>query len=308
MICPPAKQSAVVDYYSSRRHVAGIADLLDFTPCDLWPLIRGRTLWIVGDSHTYDLYHAVACLMLDFWDYNYQGARPIDGEEAAFEALSEHVVHSKPPECLPLAEGTMICHFRVNHGQILVGHGLPLLERMGGPTDIALLNFGAWHGSGDGPEFRKLVEDFRDAVADRAGRLPRLIWKEMVPTHYDQQHGLYPGGEPPYECKPLHVALQDDGTLAPTDDWSQIIIEQGQQNRVVREVFAGTDIGMTSFWNATVEMWDFHRDISDGRGHECSHYCFGGVPQVWVYHAYKAISEAHWSPVRTQSSTAGLQE
>ena len=34
------------------------------------------------------------------------------------------------------------------------------------------------------------------------------------------------GGEPPYECKPLHVALQDDGTLAPTDDWSQIIIEQ----------------------------------------------------------------------------------
>ena len=77
--------------------------------------------------------------------------------------------------------------------QILVGHGLPLLERMARPSDIALLNFGAWHGSGDGPEFRKLVEDFRDAVADRAGRLPRLIWKEMVPTHYDQQHGLYPG-------------------------------------------------------------------------------------------------------------------
>ena len=40
MICPPAKQSAVVDYYTSRRHVSGIADLLDFTPCDLWPLIR----------------------------------------------------------------------------------------------------------------------------------------------------------------------------------------------------------------------------------------------------------------------------
>ena len=77
--------------------------------------------------------------------------------------------------------------------QILVGHGLPLLERMGRPTDIALLNFGAWHGTGDGPEFRQLVEDFRDAVADRAGRLPRLVWKEMVPTHYDQHHGLYPG-------------------------------------------------------------------------------------------------------------------
>ena len=40
MICPPAKQSAVVEYYTSRRHVGGIADLLDFTPCDLWSLIR----------------------------------------------------------------------------------------------------------------------------------------------------------------------------------------------------------------------------------------------------------------------------
>ena len=73
--------------------------------------------------------------MLDFWDYNFQGARPIDGEEAAFEALSEHVVHSKPPECLPLAEGTMICHFRVNHGQVRApgpgnahGHGLLMMQ------------------------------------------------------------------------------------------------------------------------------------------------------------------------------------
>ena len=88
--------------------------------------------------------------------------------------------------------------------QILVGHGLPLLERMSRPRDIALLNFGAWHGSGDGPEFRKLVEEFRDAVADRAGQLPRIVWKEMVPTHYDQQHGLYPG-------RPATPALRKHG-------------------------------------------------------------------------------------------------
>ena len=51
---------------------------------------------------------------------------------------------------------------------------------------------------------------------------------------------------------------------------------QGTHNKVAREAFQGTDIAMTSFWNATVEMWDFHRDVVDGRGHECSHYCFGG--------------------------------
>ncbi len=28
----------------------GAKDLLELTPCDLFPYIRGRTLWLVGDS------------------------------------------------------------------------------------------------------------------------------------------------------------------------------------------------------------------------------------------------------------------
>ena len=39
--------------------------------------------------------------------------------------------------------------------------------------------------------------------------------------------------------------------------------------RVAREVFAGTDIAMTACWNATLELWDYHRELADGRGHEC---------------------------------------
>jgi hypothetical protein len=31
---------------------------LTFTPCDLWPLIRGRTLWLVGDSQMLDFFKA----------------------------------------------------------------------------------------------------------------------------------------------------------------------------------------------------------------------------------------------------------
>ena len=87
------------------------------------PLCRGRTLWLIGDSHTYDLFHSVACLMLDFWDYTFQGSFPTNGEEQAFEDMAQHVVHSKPPECLPLLEGTLVCHFRVNHGQVAPNQG-----------------------------------------------------------------------------------------------------------------------------------------------------------------------------------------
>ena len=72
-------------------------------------------------------------------------------EAEAFAAMQKHVQHSKPPECIPLLEDTMVCHFRVNHGQVFLGHALPLLERMAKPTDIAIVNFAHWHGSARSP-------------------------------------------------------------------------------------------------------------------------------------------------------------
>ena len=74
-----------------------------------------------------------------------------------------------------------------------MGHALPILERMSQPSDIAVVNFGAWHGSGEGPEFPELMRTFADAVAEKKERMPHIVWKEMVATHYDQQQGLYPG-------------------------------------------------------------------------------------------------------------------
>ncbi len=49
MICPKEKQASVAEYYTS-KDVTGFRDLAEFSPCNLWPLIRGRTLWIVGDA------------------------------------------------------------------------------------------------------------------------------------------------------------------------------------------------------------------------------------------------------------------
>ena len=145
MICPKERQASVAAYYSSRE-VAGFKEIVDFSPCSLWPLIRGRTLWVVGDSHSYDFFHAVTCFLLDLWDYNFKGSFPMAEEAEAFAAMEKHVQHSKPPECIPLLEGTMVCHFRVNHGQVFLGHALPLLERMALPSDIAIVNFAHWHG------------------------------------------------------------------------------------------------------------------------------------------------------------------
>ena len=52
------------DFACRDKDVPGFAEMLRFSVCDLWPLIKGRTLWIMGDSHSYDLFHAVGCLVL----------------------------------------------------------------------------------------------------------------------------------------------------------------------------------------------------------------------------------------------------
>ena len=43
MICSPQKQADILEYYRSRRHIPGFAELLSFTPCELWPVIRSAS-------------------------------------------------------------------------------------------------------------------------------------------------------------------------------------------------------------------------------------------------------------------------
>lgn len=84
--------------------------------------------------------------------------------------------------------------------QVFMGHALPVLERMTEPSDIAVVNFAAWHGAGANPYLKELFQSLAHRVEERRAQLPHIIWKEMVPTHWDQQHGLYEGAS--------HVHLQ----------------------------------------------------------------------------------------------------
>lgn len=50
---------------------------------------------------------------------------------------------------------------------------------------------------------------------------------------------------------------------------NELLTEGGAHNKAAREIFAGSDIIMTESWNATVELYEYHRELADGRGHEC---------------------------------------
>ena len=298
MLCSPEQRDAILKYYMASEKQGVFGPLLTFSPCDLWPAIRGRSLWVVGDSHSYDLFHALACLLGGLWDYQFSGPLPVETEGPALEAMAKHVARYRHPECLTLLENTLVCFLRVNHGHVLLGHALLILSRIAQPGDVAVVNFAQWHGAVITAEYLGLLREFRKVVEEGAGTLPHMVWMEATPKHYMQQHGHFPGGEPPYECSPLHVELQADGTIVATDDWSDIVVQGGSYNKAAREVFGGSDIVMTQFWNSTVEVWIGHRLMQDGRGQECAHHCFLGVPSVWAYHLFLAIRDAPWSPLR----------
>lgn len=53
-VCPHEDQDRLLQHFLDRAangsHWA--ANMLQMTPCDVWPFIRGRTVWLMGDSIT----------------------------------------------------------------------------------------------------------------------------------------------------------------------------------------------------------------------------------------------------------------
>lgn len=105
---------------------------------------RGRTLWLVGDSHMVDLFRALACAAGSFWDYNFKGVFPMAAEKVALDAMAEHVAHSTGPECLPLLEGTLVCLMRVNHGEVSTCAMRPVILVSPGPRTPVKKKSGIW--------------------------------------------------------------------------------------------------------------------------------------------------------------------
>ena len=53
-VCPHDDQDRLLQHYLDRAHGGSkwAANMLQLTPCDLWPFIQGRTVWLMGDSIT----------------------------------------------------------------------------------------------------------------------------------------------------------------------------------------------------------------------------------------------------------------
>lgn len=135
--------------------------MLRFSPCELYTYLRGRTLWLIGDSHTKNFYPAMRCFMLDFFQHSV-GECAATTDAALQEQLQRVALYppkqkslkaTSPPRCVALVGGGRICMVQAVRGEQLVSDNpqaapgvLQLLhQRLASPEDIFLVGFGRWY-------------------------------------------------------------------------------------------------------------------------------------------------------------------
>lgn len=118
------------------------------------------------------------------------------------------------------------------------------------------------------------------------GPFPRLLWQETPPQHFTSPTGEYlrdGGTKPPYVCQEIgagHVKVLDDNTVQVDSADYSFAAAGGWRNSIANPIMQQHHVPIIHHWNASLPLWDFHRD--NGKGLECTHYCLPSAPQVWV--------------------------
>eukprot|EP00877_Chromochloris_zofingiensis_P014357 jgi/Chrzof1/9175/Cz03g38220.t1 len=162
--CSALQQRKTLSYATQ----LGTAASLQLSPCDLWPYLKGRTLWLIGDSHFKVLYKAFKCFLIDFWDHTMCQASTDPTLVSQLNNLPQRPGES---QCIHMPGGTRICLVHnvlgtslLNNQNVAYGGLLPMLrQKFASRNDIFIVNFGVWHGKGlpnEGrPAFQKALTE-----------------------------------------------------------------------------------------------------------------------------------------------------
>lgn len=263
-------------------------EILTSTPCDLFQLLRGQTIWVVGDSQSLDFSKALHCFLHEFWDLKLHN---ISSKEPQYAPLLKQL---QSAQCGNLVGSTRICYMRADKPHTVLDLIIPILMGIGFSNDLLLLNVGLHFSPHYEIELQKIAEVFQD----QGSTLPKLLWVDTPPQHFLTEFGEFPKdfGRPPHKCwyigkysKRDPLTLTKDHQLTTTDPKYQSVVEGGWRNIISRAVMAAADIPVLQIWNESTALWNYHRD--NGAGWECTHYCFPSAPQVWVYHLLVKLRE-----------------
>lgn len=278
-LCTPRDSEWLVTTYVKRNWT----QLLTLTPCDFWPFLEGRTLWIMGDSQSLDLYKALKCFLYEFWDLDHEEA-PVANDPELSAILSEYLT----PSCVAMPGRTRLCYVRVDPADYMLQHILPAFPRFGSSRDLLVANFGLHHGDRD--VYQERLQEFAHYVEANRRKLPAIYWQQTTPQHFTGFHGEYPGGKPPFECHAIPgLELQPDGTLTTDREEDAVLLQGGWRNQMAAEELQQVGVTIVPSYNETVPLYYYHRD--NGKGWECTHFCFPSAQQTWVFALYRAFVE-----------------
>ena len=259
----------------------GRSDILTFTPCDLWPHIVGRTVWFSGDGTMEDMVKAFECFMYEFL------AKPVKWREPMkLNAVQQNRLGILRVDCLNFIEDTRMCYVRCDVALCQLNHVLPFLAVSSKTTDLYVANFGLQFD----PDYINRLSDFAGQLKVQQNKLPQVVWKDTVPTHYSNPLGDFYGGNPPHTCAPLGGGYKNlwhspEGHLETWDPALDALLYGGTRNHASTQMLTAVSVPVISVYNQTVPLWQYHRDG------ECTHYCFPSAPEIGVYGLFAILEK-----------------
>ncbi|WIA13627.1 hypothetical protein OEZ85_007191 [Tetradesmus obliquus] len=281
--------------------------MLQLTPCDLWPYLRGRTLWVIGDSMAKDLYRALRCFLIEFQDLKTYHA----SNNYTAMSLLANIPGNGQPWCAHMMHDTRLCQIHAVQGHLLAeswqqdkqsGPGvLPvLLESVAQPEDIFVVHVGLWHRRSRPQVYDSHLHALGRLYSNQKSKFPHWLFMETPKQHFDSPDGDFEEDwvgvrSGPFTCQPVQgVTLSADGSAAAaaagSSEHAAAVVRGTWRNEAVQAIL-GKQYGMPvlPIYNSTVTAWEYHRNNLQGK--ECSHYCFPSAPQLWVWTLKKALDE-----------------
>ena len=285
-VCAEWEQKKVIKHMVDRAkaHAPGMEEMLTLTPCDLWPWLRGRTLWLVGDSMMQQMTKAAICFMYEFWDLE---IKSLDNVTKAAGLYQDYLGEF----CIEMPEETRICHLRVNTVDNLTQRVLPNFRKFTGkPSDVIVVNVGIWYSIPS--QYETDMAHFAGYYSAHKYELPFMLWRDTAAQHF-----ATPTGEfglrlaIPFVCKPLNVTLQDDNLLMPQEQCdaaaARDIVQGGFRNRIANPIISSLGMPIIQTWNLSVPLWEYYHHVAE-KG-DCTHSCHPSGYQVWLYQLHAAM-------------------
>lgn len=307
--CNEQQIAKTLDYAKS----LGGGGAFRLSPCDLVRYLRGRTLWLIGDSHTKILYRSLQCFLIDFWQN--QEVCEASTDTWAVQALQRLPVAPGDSQCIHLrgSGGGRVCIVQavlgtqlINNNQVEYGGVLPLLRaKFATRRDVFLVNFSAWH---------KKQPDWWDAFKPALTSIGefyqanRRQWPHMLFWETPAKHEVASSGDKCQAANGFRYRRHTGGLeLAPAARvnmaamWSLGIVE----NRIMRESLSRFSIPLLPSINMTVSLEEAHVGGAMNSNFDCLHYCSPGVPEMWIWNLYDAFKNGRTGIRALQPSGKG---